>query len=298
MGTPSSCGWRDRTPTCCLSWSSSRANWAAARWRRNTGTCCSTSCHHHSPHSLTSSPSWPKTKRRCGSKTTLSLRPHWTRYTPLTLTYWEHTFTAVSRNRFQWVLHTWNIDFLSSSSFSFIQSFTALIQTDTETAGIAQPERRKIFEDIWTFLTWADSWNCNSLSHFSCFHFKRKFCFHSTAFCVSGVCELCKGPEWRLSLQRLGETERCRHRCSHAELERRSSGGRGCADGERHVIMSGGWSFSLDLTCSRGDAPPHLLWCHTDLNTLGGVTCCLMPVNANDFLRGRRAGRWVSKKLE
>lgn len=86
-GTPSSCGWRDTTLTCCPSWSLSKANWAAACWRRDTGTCCSTSCLHRSPPSHTSSPSLPKTKTRSGSKTTPSLRPLWTRYTHLT-----HTF--------------------------------------------------------------------------------------------------------------------------------------------------------------------------------------------------------------
>lgn len=56
--------------------------------------------------------------------------------------------------------------------------------------------------------------------------------------CVSGVCELCEGSEWRLSLQRqLGEAERRRHRCSHAELEPRSCWGGGHAAGECHVIM-------------------------------------------------------------
>lgn len=112
-------------------------------------------------------------------------------------------------------------------------------------------------------------------------------------FVLSGVCKLREGPERRLSLQRqLCEAEgRRRHRPPGTELDQRSLTWWWRAVGERHVTALWGWSFSLDLTCSREDT-----YLFSDVTLIfkkkwrwAVVTCCLMPVNANDFLWRRGA---------
>lgn len=79
MATPSSCGWLDQIQISEQWWISLSGSSPAARWKRSTATCCSTSCPPPSPLLHESSPCCLRTRRPSASRTTPFPRQLWTK---------------------------------------------------------------------------------------------------------------------------------------------------------------------------------------------------------------------------